>query len=162
MKQYIGTKLLLAAAMSLGDYNLKRGWTIPANEDPLKEGYQVEYPDGYISWSPKNVFEESYRETNGKMTFGLAIDAMKAGHKVSRSGWNGKNMFIYRTVGNTVSKDFIPKFASLPQSVKDFLEAKGEDIVFQASFTMYTAAGEMQPGWLASQSDMQADDWGIV
>ena len=162
MKQYIGTKLLLAIAMNLGDYNLKRGWTIPANEDPLKEGYQVEYPDGYISWSPKEVFEASYRETNNKMTFGLAIEAMIAGHKVSRSGWNGKNMFIYHTVGNIAPKDFILKFTLLPQSVKDFLEVKGEDVVFQASFTLYTAAGEMQPGWLASQSDMQADDWGIV
>ncbi|MBP7497657.1 MAG: DUF2829 domain-containing protein, partial [Bacteroidales bacterium] len=35
------------------------------------------------------------------------------GKMVSRSGWNGKNMFVYKTVGNTVPKDFIPKFASL-------------------------------------------------
>jgi len=96
------------------------------------------------------------------MNFGQAIEAMKNGQKVSRSGWNGKNMFIYRTVGNTVSKDFIPKFTSLPDTVKDFLSKKGEDVIFQSSFTMYTAAGEMQPGWLASQSDMQADDWDIV
>lgn len=96
------------------------------------------------------------------MNFGEAIAAMNDGKRVSRSGWNGKNMFVYKTVGNTVSKDFIPKFASLPQSVKDFLEAKGEDVVFHASITMYTAAGEMQPGWLASQSDILADDWGIV
>lgn len=71
-------------------------------------------------------------------------------------------MFIYKTVGNTVSKDFIPKFASLLVSVKTFLEQKGADVVFQSSLTMYTAAGEMQPGWLASQSDMLADDWGSL
>lgn len=162
MKQYIGTKLLLAVAMSLGEYNTHRGREIPADEDPAKQGYIVTYPDGYVSWSPKDIFEESYRETNGKMTFGLAIEAMKAGHRVSRSGWNGKNMFVYQTVGNTVSKYFIPKFASLPQSTKTFLSEKGDDVVFQSSFTMYTAAGEMQPGWLASQSDMISEDWGIV
>lgn len=96
------------------------------------------------------------------MDFGQAIAAMNDGKMVSRSGWNGKNMFVYKTVGNTVSKDFIPKFASLPQSVKDFLGKKDADVVFHPSITMYTAAGEMQPGWLASQSDILAEDWGIV
>lgn len=80
------------------------------------------------------------------MNFGEAIAAMNDG----------------KMVGNTVSKEFIPKFASLPQSVKDFLLTKDADVVFHSSITMYTAAGEMQPGWLASQSDMLADDWGII
>lgn len=96
------------------------------------------------------------------MNFGQAIEAMNDGKMVSRSGWNGKNMFVYKTVGNTVSKDFIPKFASLPQSVKNYLSAKGEDVVFHPSITMYTASGEMQPGWLASQSDILSQDWGII
>lgn len=96
------------------------------------------------------------------MNFGEAIQALNAGEMVQRSGWNGKGMFIYKTVGNTVSKDFIPKFASLPQPVKNFLAAKGEDVIFQPSLTMYTAAGEMQPGWLASQSDILAEDWSVL
>lgn len=96
------------------------------------------------------------------MNFGAALSALSEGKRVARSGWNGKNMFIYKTVGNTVSKDFIPKFASLPATVKTFLEERGTDVVFQSSLTMYTAAGEMQPGWLASQSDMLADDWGAL
>ncbi len=61
MKTYIGTKVIQAEPMTRGDYNLKRGWTIPENENPLDEGYLVQYPDGYISWSPKDVFESSYR-----------------------------------------------------------------------------------------------------
>jgi hypothetical protein len=96
------------------------------------------------------------------MNFGEAIAALNSGKMVSRSGWNDKGMFIYKTVGNTVSKDFIPKFASLPDGVKSFLQKKDADVVFQPSFTMYTAAGEMQPGWLASQSDMLAEDWDVV
>lgn len=96
------------------------------------------------------------------MNFGEAISALNNGQMVSRSGWNGKGMFVYKTVGNTVSKDFIPKFASLPDSVKEFLGKKGEDVVFNPSITMYTATGEMQPGWLASQADILAEDWGIV
>lgn len=60
MKNYIGTKRLKATPMNLGDYNQKRGWSIPDNEDPLREGYFVEYENGYQSWSPKEVFEDSY------------------------------------------------------------------------------------------------------
>lgn len=96
------------------------------------------------------------------MNFGDAIQQLNQGKIVSRSGWNGKGMFIYKTIGNTVSKDFIPKFASLPERVKIFLADRGTDVVFQPSFTMYTAAGEMQPGWLASQSDMLAEDWNVI
>lgn len=65
MENYIGTKALLAVVMTLGDYNIHRGWNIPENEDPKKEGYLVQYEDGYISWSPKEVFEESYITENG-------------------------------------------------------------------------------------------------
>lgn len=91
-----------------------------------------------------------------------ALNAMKNGLMVARSGWNGKGMFVFKTVGNTVAKDFIPKFASLPQSVKTFLETKGEDVVFNDSFTIYNAQGQMQPGWHASQADTLAMDWEIV
>jgi hypothetical protein len=96
------------------------------------------------------------------MNFGQAVEALKDGKLLQRSGWNGKGMFVYQTIGNTVSKDFIPKFASLPQEVKDFLQKKDADVVFHSSITMYTATGEMQPGWLASQADVLAEDWDIL
>ena len=74
-KEYIYTKRLLAKPMSRGDYNVYRGWKVPANENPTDEGYLVEYLDGgkpndqrhagYISWSPKDVFDKAYREVNG-------------------------------------------------------------------------------------------------
>ena len=65
LESYIETKTLLASPLNLGDYNVLRGWEIPDNEDPKREGYFVQYPDGYNSWSPKEVFEESYRSTKG-------------------------------------------------------------------------------------------------
>ena len=64
MKAYIGTKILRARPLALGAYNAHRGWAIPDNEDPAREGYLVVYPDGYQSWSPKEVFEGSYREVS--------------------------------------------------------------------------------------------------
>lgn len=69
--RYIGTKQVLAVAMTRGDYNILRGWTLPADENGADEGYLVEYMDGgkpnlvgyagYVSWSPKEQFENAYR-----------------------------------------------------------------------------------------------------
>lgn len=67
---YVGTKVVHAVPMSRGDYNELRGWEVPADENPDDLGYLVQYADGgapnvdgfggYVSWSPKDVFEGSY------------------------------------------------------------------------------------------------------
>jgi len=62
MNKYLGVKLIEAEPMNLGDYNTFKGWRIPADECPLKEGYKVKYSDTYISWSPKDVFEAAYMQ----------------------------------------------------------------------------------------------------
>lgn len=71
-KTYEGTKRVHARPMNRGEYNAYRSWTVPADENPDDPGYLVEYTDGgtanhpnhkgYISWSPKDVFERSYKE----------------------------------------------------------------------------------------------------
>jgi len=60
MKTYIGTKVIDAEPMTKNEYNKYRGWPISENAD--EEGYHVLYADGYESWSPKEVFENTYRE----------------------------------------------------------------------------------------------------
>lgn len=57
---YIGTKQIQARPMNLGDYNKYKGWTIPPDENPAKEGYLVKYSDSYESWSPKDVLDKAY------------------------------------------------------------------------------------------------------
>lgn len=74
-KTYIGTKVIHARPMTRQAYNDYRGWQLPDNEDGADDGYLVEYADGgkandprhagYISWSPKDVFERSYRPMQG-------------------------------------------------------------------------------------------------
>lgn len=64
MKKYIGCKLLEAKPMTRGDYNTFRGWAIPDDENPEDEGYLVKYPDGYISWSPNQIFEKAYLQVD--------------------------------------------------------------------------------------------------
>lgn len=62
MKQYIGTKIVKAEPMTRGDYNNYRGWQIPADEDPMDEGYLMEYENGHEQWLPKEMFETDYIE----------------------------------------------------------------------------------------------------
>lgn len=59
-KQYTGTKTIAAAPMTKADAEKLLGISIsPAT--PGNDGYLVEYPDGYRSWSPAKVFEDAYR-----------------------------------------------------------------------------------------------------
>lgn len=64
---YIGTKIVKAIPMKYGNY-LKSSKQLPVNimnvsfpGEASREGYKVIYEDGYKSWSPKDVFERSYR-----------------------------------------------------------------------------------------------------
>ena len=146
MKQYIGTKLINAVPMTRFAYNQFRGWDLPANENGDDEGYLVEYLDGgtantekyagYVSWSPKGVFENAYRPTDG-MPFGHAVECLKEGYKVERKGWNGKGMWL-RFVSKSV----------LPPGHRTYIEMK-------------TVDDEYVP-WVASQTDILADDWRVV
>jgi len=151
---YIGTKVVGAKPMSREAYNAYRGWKLPDNENGADEGYLVEYHDGgtpnhplhagYISWSPKEQFEKAYRPTTG-LTFGLAIDALKAGKRVARAGWNGKGMWLMH-----VPVDLADKVA-FQYAALNALPWVG----------MKTADDKFVP-WLASQTDMLAEDWTLV
>ena len=149
MQKYIGTKIIEAApAIRKGGKVYEEGWPIPKSMDPTEEGYKVRYPDGYESWSPKDVFEEAYRPTDC-MSFGLAIEAMKKGKKVARRGWNGKNQHIElatRIIYMTAEGVFV--------NVEH--EAIGNKAI------AFCGTSGVQMGWLASQADMLAEDWMVV
>ena len=148
MKTYIGTKIIEAKPMTRGDYNTFRGWKIPEDENPEDRGYLVKYPDGYISWSPKEVFEEAYRECDS-MPFGLAIEAMKKGKRVKRKGWNGKNQYIQLATG-----------ISYKSADGEIVNCEHDAIGNQA--IAFVGTSGVQMGWLASQADMLAEDWVFV
>ena len=132
MRTYIGTKIVQAV--------LRKGYSTGLDEYGMvkfqPDGYIIKYPDGYESWSPKKVFEEAYRPIDA-LTFGLAIEAMKKGHKVARKGWNGKQMWLKLQVPDAGSKMSLPYIY------------------------MKTADNHLVP-WLASQTDMLAEDWHII
>lgn len=169
MIQHIGVKLINAMSMTREEYNEFRGWSVPADENPGDPGYLVEYIDGgqanteqfagYVSWSPKDVFERAYRPING-MTFGLAIESLKMGKKVARSGWNGKGMWLSLS-GGMVGR-IVPAENFWSQSNHDYAESQGGSAHVLPCITMKTATGEILMGWLASQTDMLAEDWVII
>ena len=166
-KTYIGTKIIRALPMTRQEYNDYRGWQLPADENGDDEGYLVEYVDGgkandprhdgYISWSPSDVFKRAYRSVEG-MTFGLAIEALKAGKKVARAGWSGKGMWLILVAGtpNAALREGTPYREALGQESCEILP----------HIDMWTTNAEgrraMLPGWLASQTDMLAEDWAVV
>jgi hypothetical protein len=59
-KLYIGVKVIRAIPMTRAEVEMRLDRPIGGKE--TGEGYLVEYPDGYQSWSPKDIFESAYRE----------------------------------------------------------------------------------------------------
>ena len=80
------------------------------------------------------------------MDFGAALNELRKGNKVARSGWNGKGIFIKMQVPDENSK------MTQPYIYIDTLELE----------TSNPAAPKGRVPWLASQTDMLAEDWEIV
>jgi hypothetical protein len=156
MKTYLGVKVVQAEPQTRGEYNASRGWTVPADENPEDDGYRILYPDGYVSWSPRQQFVDAYRSFDGSMTFGHAIEAMRKGMRVTRLGWNGRSMWLTLSPGGVVSHD---KFWAARNA--EFALAQGGVAEVRPYVTMKTADDCIVP-WVASQTDILAEDWEVV
>lgn len=86
------------------------------------------------------------------MNFGQAIEALKDGLRVSRKGWNGKGQFLFLVKGETLEYNTKANLSCL----------MGKEIRHPDVIAIKTTAGDIQVGWLASQTDMLAEDWEIV
>lgn len=60
MQKFIGVGFVDAKPMTRGEYNEYRGWTLPADEDPMDAGCLVRYASGYESWCPTAKFIKQY------------------------------------------------------------------------------------------------------
>lgn len=86
------------------------------------------------------------------MNFGQALEALKEGKRVARAGWNGKNMFLFLVPGSNFRVNREPLMSIM---------GEGAEVTYRPHIDMKDAEGKVVP-WLASQSDMLADDWWIV
>jgi hypothetical protein len=110
------------------------------------------------------------------MNFGIAIEALKRGKRVTREGWNGKGMFVFMRPSDELNIEFVvDKMKSLPKSVKDYYEqdivdenhtrlpvSENETVRFTAYLCLKSADGQIVNGWLATQSDILSEDWIIL
>lgn len=92
--------------------------------------------------------------------FGVALKFLADGGKVARLGWNGKGMFLLMAGGYTVKAEDLRHGGPISPA---FLASRGlDEMKIQRHIDMWTAQNEYQTGWLASQSDMLAEDWYLV
>lgn len=86
------------------------------------------------------------------MNFGEALECLKTGKLVCRAGWNGKGMFLYLVPGSKFMVNRAPLMGIFPE---------GTEIDYCPHIDMRTADGKCVP-WLASQTDLLAEDWQIA
>lgn len=231
MKKYIGTKTLNAEPMTKGeayDRSLLRGGITPVERE--NPGYHVVYPDGYESWSPKDVFDDAYnvadtlldrfnieykeldkkagsivefrqteayknlRDTDRAMLdvqfdtmiaylsilgcrstsvetgqggfcgldFGTAIHLLERGYVIRRSGWNGKDIVVFKQVPSSIESDIIPNMQSLPLKAKELIMAGNKRIDYTSQCLIYNTKTGRADSWVPSISDVFAHDWELV
>lgn len=83
------------------------------------------------------------------MDFGVALGQIKNGMRVQRTGWNGKGMFIFLVQGNPVPGGWT------------YTDGKQDNYPCLPFIAMKTADDKVVP-WLASQTDVLAEDWQII
>ncbi len=91
-------------------------------------------------------------EKDGLLNFSVALDVLKKGLRVARQGWNGRDMFIFLVPGSHFEVSRPPLLGIYPA---------GTPIDYHAHIDMKTAQGDVVP-WVASQTDLLAEDWLIV
>lgn len=134
MKKYLGVKIIPEAEPMDECKFLREVKGQDTSDRETRPGYKVVYPDGYVSWSPKDVFEEAYREING-LTFGLAIEAAKKGYGFRLSKWSPE--------------------------VNIRLQAPDENSKMTAPYLYVTSRFGCAP-WNPTQIELLAEDWEVV
>lgn len=86
------------------------------------------------------------------MNFSDALTRIKEGKMLARQGWNGKAMFIFLVPGSRFQVNRKPLLGIFPE---------GTEVNYLHHIDMKTADGSIVP-WLASQTDLMAEDWEIV
>lgn len=111
-----------------------------------------------------DIFEKTYDKADDSsvMGFGDAIEVLKQGGVVRRSGWNGKGLMVFKQVPAHIDSDIIPKMQSLPQSAKDLI-LKGKGFIdYTSQCLIYNENTGHADSWVPSISDVFAEDWMIV
>ena len=85
------------------------------------------------------------------MKFSEALEHAKRGAKISREGWNGKGMFVSLVNGDSIKGAIHKAHGDCDEDAYDVLDF----------LMMFTAQSDLVP-WVASQSDLLAEDWCVL
>jgi hypothetical protein len=96
-------------------------------------------------------------QQSSSLDFGQALNFLKQGKRVRRIGWNGKGMYLSIQQGSTITKE-----QARGGVAKCLADDGAETIVIGSHIDMKAADGTVVVGWLASQTDMLANDWEVV
>ena len=94
---------------------------------------------------------------NENLNFGDAIKALKEGKKVTRKGWNGKNIWLWLKPAAIIKAEW-----SKDPMLKEIVDANGGEAEALGTICMKTADNKILTGWLASQTDMLCEDWMVI
>jgi hypothetical protein len=160
---HVGSNNVKVTPMTRGEYSEYRGWASPTSERYNDEGYMMEYAsrlaeesnvkgyEGYILWTPKQIFEDIYPpNVHSTLSFELALELAKQSRSITQKDWNSGGL----------------KVASRQPT-------ESSDITLPYLYTQYPAASDnISPGHLnalnasvpqlASQSELRSSDWNIV
>ena len=134
-----------SSCVSAENYSAELGREICMNKIEDKVWYLL----GFLLQTAVNGInvQEPNKGDLDSMSFGKALELARAGCRIARRGWNGKGQYVFLAS----STGFHTKC--------DLSEHNGEEVEVGDMLVIRTAQGTFQPGWLASQADMLADDW---
>lgn len=128
-----------------------RGGTPVVNGVPIRQVFEckVESIQSQTTVSLKFDIPNNYGLVQREAVtfdFGFALEALKQGKRVRRTGWNGKDVFIFLAKGDDLTNCICSE--NMPPCID--------------SICIKTADGKICVGWLASLTDMLAEDWTVI
>lgn len=146
------------------------------DSDKFREVVKEDYP-AFLLWLQREfmgryaaILEQRMAIAKGetsittlpRMSFGIAIQALKFGFAIRRSFWNGTGMCVIKQVPAHITEVTIPYMQSLPQPAKDLIMRKAKCIDYVSQCLMYNIKSGQADSWVPSISDVFAEDWEIV
>lgn len=107
---------------------------------------------------PENYNEETVGAAQNLVNYGAAVEHLRGGGIISRNGWNGAGMFVFKQVPSKVPTHIVPKMSSLPEKVKMRLVSNEISPNYQNQMAIVKPDGTID-SWVASSADTFAEDW---
>lgn len=154
---------LASQVVGIGSDGARLGRQVRLALDALVNSGEAEPAPQVIALPVRELCAAVEQASSGpiKFDFGDAIRHVKDGRRVAREGWNGKGMFVYLNRGSECGSEMCGSHTGgVPRRLFD--AGDFGTVTRMPNFNMRAADGGTVTGWLASQTDMLAEDWVLV